>query len=128
MAQPVISGEKLAGQTEQQGGVDRPPNRPTTSLLEEARKAVHDFLGKEPNVRDVRVTKLAQIDAQEGTWEAEADVYVPNETIRTLGLPVRKEVLERKSYLLRLNRQLQIVAYGSVAAVEAAVRSRPDSD
>ena len=58
------------------------------------------------------ITKLALMDSEKGTWEAEAEVYVPNPTIRALGLPVRKEVLDCQTYLLRLDKQLNIVAYG----------------
>ena len=82
------------------------------SAIEDARNAVIDFLTRMPDVQLVNVTKLVQIDAEKGSWEAEAEVYVPNATIKTLGLPVRKEVLDCQLYLLRLDGQLNIVAYG----------------
>lgn len=76
-------------------------------------RVVRAFLESEvEEARRVVVAKVAQIDAEAGTWEAEADVYVPNPTIRSLALPVRKEVLECECYLLRLDRQLNVVAYG----------------
>ena len=65
------------------------------------------------------VTKLVLLDSKKVTWEAEADVYVPNLTIRALGLPVQQEVLDCQTYLLRLDKQLNIVAYG---------RRDPDKD
>ena len=46
------------------------------------------------------------------SWEPEAEVYVPNATIKALGLPVQKEVLDCQLSLLRLDGQLNMVAYG----------------
>ena len=80
--------------------------------VEDVRDAVANFLKKMPDAKEVRVTKLALMDSEKGTWEAEAEVFVPNPTIRALGLPVRKEVLDCLAYLLRLDKQLKIVAYG----------------
>jgi len=80
--------------------------------IEDVRDAVSNFLKKMVDAKKVSVTKLAQLDSGKETWEAEADVYVPNPTIRALGLPVRKEVLDCQTYLLRLDKQLNIVAYG----------------
>ena len=87
--------------------------------IEAARNAVIAFLKKTLNVKRVNVTKLAQIDSEKGTWEAEAEVFVPNPTIKALGLPTLKEVLDRQSYLLRLDDQLNIVAYGLGDLVES---------
>lgn len=101
MAQPVL----LASDPQAQ-------SRPPHSLIHNVRTAVCDFLKKQPDVREARVTKLVQIDAEKGTWEAEAEVYVPNATIRALGLPVRNEVLDCQDYLLRVDGQLNVVAYG----------------
>ena len=107
MAQRVLSASDT--QTER-----RSP--PTT--INDVRNAVCDFLKKQPEVKEARVTKLAQIDADKGTWEAEAEVYVPNATIRALGLPVRKEVLDCQDYLLRVDGQLNVIAYGPRDSVE----------
>ena len=88
-------------------GADR-----TLPPIEDVRDAVANFLKKMPDAKEVSVTKLALMDSEKGTWEAEAEIYVPNPTIRALGLPVRKEVLDCQSYLLRLDKRLNIVAYG----------------
>ena len=80
--------------------------------IEDVRDAVANFLKKMVDAKKVSVTKLALMDSEKGTWEAEADVYVPNPTISALGLPVRKKVLDCQTYLLRLDKQLNIVAYG----------------
>jgi len=80
--------------------------------IEDVRDAVVNFLKKMVDAKKVSVTKLAMMDPKKGTWEAEADVHVPNPTITALGLPVRKEVLDCETYLLRLDKKLNIVAYG----------------
>jgi len=86
--------------------------------IEDARKALISFLEKMPDVRQVNITKLVALDTEKGTWEAEADVYVPNQTIKTLGLPVKKEVLDCQPYLLRLDNRLNVIAYGLRDTVE----------
>ena len=86
--------------------------------VEDVRDAVANFLKKMPDAKEVRVTKLALMDSEKGTWEAEAEVYVPNPTIRALGLPVRKEVLDCKAYLLRLDKRLKVIAYGLTDSVQ----------
>ena len=110
MAQPVQpagalphapSGEGLAAHT-----------------IEDVRDAVGEFLKKQPDVKRANVTKLVQIDPEKGSWEAEADVYVPNTTIRNLGLPVQREVLDCQQYLVRLDGQLNVIAYGLRDLVE----------
>ena len=78
----------------------------------DVRAAVGEFLQKNLDAMRVNVIKLAQIDPEKGSWEAEADVYVPNTTIRNLGLPVSKQVLDCQRYVLRLDGQLNITAYG----------------
>ena len=89
--------------------------RPT---IVEAKKAVGDFLRTAlDEVYRVNITKLVQIDPDEGTWEAEAEVLYPNPTIKALGLPVLKPVLDQESYLLRLDGQLNVLAYGPKASV-----------
>lgn len=99
MAQPVLPASD-------------PKAERDVSSIENARNSAIDFLKRMPDVKQVNVTKLVQIDVEKGTWEAEAEVYVPNPTIRALGLPVQKEVLDCHDYLLRLDGQLNVVAYG----------------
>ncbi len=84
----------------------------------EVKKAVADFLQTAlEEVHRVNITKLVQIDADEGTWEAEAEVFYPNQTVKSLGLAVQKLVLDQESYLLRLDGQLNVVAYGPLESV-----------
>ena len=93
-----------------------------TSTIDDARDAVLDFLKKTlDDVRRVSVQKLVQIDPEKGTWEAEADVYVPNATIKGLRLPVQREVLDCQVYLLRLD-GVNITAYALKDSVETPGR------
>ncbi len=86
------------------------PDRPTTAVLQ---NTVTDFLTESlRNVKNVNIVKLVPIDPDEGTWEAEAEVWQPNATIESLGIRTHRPVLDRALYLLRLDRNLQITAYG----------------
>ncbi|MFA5800630.1 MAG: hypothetical protein WC840_06810 [Candidatus Peribacteraceae bacterium] len=89
-----------------------PEAEPELPPIEDVRDAVANFMTKMPDAKKVSITKLVLMDSEKGTWEAEAEVYVPNPTISALGLPVRKEVLDCQTYLLRLDKRLNIVAYG----------------
>ena len=80
--------------------------------IEDVRDAISNFLAQMVDAQEVSVTKLVLLDAEKVTWEAEADVYVPNPTIRGLELPMEKEVLDCQKYLLRMDKHLNIVAYG----------------
>src|SRR3972149_2331475 len=100
MAQPVRPASAAQGED------------PAAHSVEEVRNAVEAFLKKLPDIKRVKVTKMAQIDPEKGDWEAEAEVFVPNATIQALGLPVQKEVLDCQTYLLRVDGRLRIVAYG----------------
>ena len=86
--------------------------------VEEVGNAAEAFLKKLPDIKRVKVTKMAQIDPEKGYWEVEADVFVPNATIQALGLPVQKEVLDCQTYLLRVDGRLRIVAYGRRDSIE----------
>ncbi len=80
--------------------------------IEDVRDAISNFLAQMVDAQEVSVTKMVLLDAEKVTWEAEADVYVPNKTIRALELPTEKEVLDCQKYLLRMDKHLNIVAYG----------------
>ena len=95
-----------------------PGPEPQLPPVEDVRDAVANFLKKMTDARRVSVTKLVLMDSETGAWEVEADVDVPNPTIAALGLPVRKEVLDCQTYLLRLDKQLNVVAYGLRDSVE----------
>jgi hypothetical protein len=90
-----------------------PAERRSLPSVDQLAAAARDFLMRTvPDARCATVTKLAVIDAEKCLWEAEADVQVPNATIKALGLRTRRPVLDTHAYLLRLDEQLNIVAYG----------------
>ena len=87
--------------------------------VEQLAVAARDFLLRTvPDALCATVTKLAVIDAEKCLWEAEADVQIPNATVKALGLPTRRPVVDVQTYLLRLDAQLSIIAYGLKDSVE----------
>ncbi len=75
--------------------------------IEEAARAVSEFLKKTLNVQDVRVIKTTKIG---DNWEAEAEVYEESSFIKSLGLPTR--VQDRNFYEVKLNDSLEVESYG----------------
>ena len=74
--------------------------------IEEAKKAVAEFLKKTLDVKDVKVIKAAR--AGDG-WESEAEVYEESSFIKSLGLPTR--VQDRNIYAVKLNDSLEVESY-----------------
>ncbi len=75
--------------------------------IEEAKKAVSEFLKETLNVKDVKVIKASK--AGDG-WESEAEVYEESSFIKSLGLPTR--VQDRNLYEVKLNDSLEVESYG----------------
>jgi hypothetical protein len=96
-----------------------PPRQDHVSI-DQLAGAARDFLLRTvPDARDATVTKLAVIDAEKFLWEAEVDVQVPNATVKALGLPTRRPVVDTETYLLRLDEQLKILAYSLKDSLDA---------
>lgn len=74
--------------------------------IEEAGKAISEFLKKTLNVNNVKVIKTTKVD--EG-WEAQAEVYEESSFIKSLGLPSR--VQDRNIYFVNLNDDLEVQSY-----------------
>ena len=74
--------------------------------IEEARKAVEDFLKKALGMKEVKVIKVAR--GTEG-WESEVEVYEESSFIKALGLPTR--VQDRNIYTVKLDDNLEIQFY-----------------
>lgn len=74
--------------------------------IEDARKAVGEFLKKTLNIKDVKVIKVAKVD---NGWECGAEVYEESSFIKTLGLPTR--VQDRNIYVVKLNGSLEVESY-----------------
>ena len=85
---------------------------PVVPTLVEAQAAVRTFLKEAlPDVHRVDITKVMPIDFNEGAWEADAVVWQPNATIQALGLSTQRAVLDQNFYAVRLDDQLNIIAY-----------------
>jgi hypothetical protein len=83
--------------------------RPT---IIEARTAVGNFLRDLlADAQQVKVTRLVQLNAEEGTWDAEAEVWQPSAAMQALGLPLTRPVLDPHTYLVRLDRHLNVLGY-----------------
>ena len=78
----------------------------------EAQAAVRSFLQQAlPDARRVRVCRVTPLDLQQGTWEAEAEVWQPNATIQSLGLRTRCPVLDAEVYVVHLDGELNVLDY-----------------
>ncbi len=73
-----------------------------------------------PDVQRVDVTKVAPATLGEAGWEAEADVWQPNPTLKSLGLATGRPVLDHSRYLVRLDALLNVLEY----ELEGAVRGK----
>jgi hypothetical protein len=78
----------------------------------EAQAVAREFLaGALPDVQRVDITKVAPLISGEATWEAEADVWQPNATLKNLGLETARPVLDHNHYLVRLDALLNVLEY-----------------
>jgi len=84
--------------------------------MDALRTAACHFLQESlPGVDRVNIVKMASVEVDKTTWwEAEAEVWQPNATIQSLRLSTHltRPVLDEHLYLLRLDAQLNVVAYG----------------
>jgi hypothetical protein len=82
------------------------------STLVDARAAVQSFLREAlPEVWRVDVTRIAPVESHEAAWEADAVVWQPNAMIQSLQLSTHRPVLDQNCYQVRLDSQLNVVAY-----------------
>jgi len=87
------------------------PEPAPQSKLGAARAAVLRFLKTELKARESRVTKIGPSNHGGDGWLAEAEIFVPNLDIKTLGLPLTQEVLEREHYVIELDADLTVISY-----------------
>ena len=59
----------------------------------------------------VDVIKVAPLLSGDAAWEAEADVWQPNPTLKSLGIETGRPVLDHNHYLLRLDALLNVLEY-----------------
>jgi len=74
--------------------------------IQDARKAVGEFLKKTLNAKDVKVVQVAKVG---DGWETEAEVYEESSFIKALGLPTR--VQDRNIYAAKLSNSLEVESY-----------------
>lgn len=74
--------------------------------IDDARKAVAEFLKKTLDVKDVKVVKATRL---EDGWDCEAEVYEVSSFIKSIGLPTR--VQDRNIYAVKLNDSLEAESY-----------------
>jgi hypothetical protein len=80
--------------------------------IAEARAVTREFLtGALSDVQRLDVTKVAPVASGDATWEAEADVWQPNPTLKSLGLETGRPVLDHSHYLVRLDALLNVLEY-----------------
>jgi hypothetical protein len=63
------------------------------------------------DVQRVDITKVAPVTSGEAAWEAEADVWQPNATLKNLGIETGRPVLDHNHYLVRLDAMLNVLEY-----------------
>ena len=86
-----------------------PARRPS---VVDAQAVAREFLTDAlPDVQRVDIVKVAPILSGEATWEAEADVWQPNATLKSLGLETGRPVLDHNHYLIRLDALLNVLEY-----------------
>jgi hypothetical protein len=87
-------------------------NEAQRSNLVEAQSVAREFLTAAlPDVQRVDVTKVALVNLGDTVWEAEADVWQPNATLKSLGIETGRPVLDHNHYLLRIDALLNVLEY-----------------
>ncbi len=80
--------------------------------LVNAQAVVRDFLKESlPEVYRVDVTRVMPVDSAPTAWEAMAAVWQPNGIIQSLGLSTQRPVLDRTTYVVRLDNRLNVIGY-----------------
>jgi hypothetical protein len=80
--------------------------------LGEAQAVVREFFATAlADVQRIDIIKVAPVSIGEASWEAEAEVWQPNATLRSLGLETGRPVLDHHRYLVRLDALLRVLEY-----------------
>jgi hypothetical protein len=88
------------------------PEHTQRSGVVEAQAVAREFLATTlSDVQRVDITKVASVTSGDAAWEAEADVWQPNATLKTLGIETGRPVLDHNRYLVRLDASLNVVEY-----------------
>jgi hypothetical protein len=80
--------------------------------LAAAQSTAREFLADAlPDVRRVDIVKMSPVLSGDAAWEAEADVWQPNPTLKSLGIETGRPVLDHNHYLVRLDALLNVLEY-----------------
>jgi hypothetical protein len=86
--------------------------RTSRSSIVDAQVVAREFLKDAlPDVQRVDITKVAPVISGEATWEAEADVWQPNATLKSLGIETGRPVLDHNHYMVRIDALLNVLEY-----------------
>lgn len=88
---------------------DVAPPRPS---LEAVGEVATNFLKKLLQVRRVTLTRVSRTAGEEGVWDVEAQVLLPNPAVNGLGLRLSREVLNSRVCVVKLDDALRVVSYG----------------
>lgn len=80
--------------------------------IEAVAEAAVGFLKKLLQVRRVTLTRATRTGAEEGVWDVEAQVLLPNPAVNGLGLRLSREVLNSRRCVVKLDDALRVVSYG----------------
>ncbi|MDR3517848.1 MAG: hypothetical protein P4M00_18765 [Azospirillaceae bacterium] len=111
-ADPAITASKAPSKARQKAAPATPPA--PSGKISGARAVVQEFFSTEFGAREIRVTRIAPLGHGLEGWVAEAEILVPNLELKTLGLPLTQEVLEREYYAVELDPDLSIRSYGPI--------------
>ena len=88
------------------------------SPIQLVRDIAVDFIISNCEARRTEVIRMDLVDSSRGVWEVEVNASVPNTTIRDLGLAVSKEVLDTKTYTLKIDGEFHIIGFSLKSLVE----------
>ena len=83
----------------------------TAGDLRAVSDAVRAFFTNEFQAREIRITRITAATGPDPGWEAEVEILVPDLAVKTLGLPLSQEVLERCGYVVQLDQSLAVRGY-----------------
>jgi hypothetical protein len=87
-------------------------DRTSHSTVVQAQAVAREFLTDAlPAVQRVDVVKVAPVLSGDAAWEAEAEVWQPNPTLKSLGIETGRPVLDHNHYLVRLDALFNVLEY-----------------
>ncbi len=90
----------------------------SASRLLAARQAVEEFLLGQFDARALRITKIGAVPDGGDGWYAEAEILVPDLSIKTLGLKLSQDILQKTHCAVELDASLSVKSYETLDEVE----------